>query len=279
MSKPIVILGNPRSGTSMFRSILNSHPSIYIAPECGFAQFLFEGAMVTKNTKVELASKIGTAKKFEYWQISEEEVSSIVDSYYPDYVNIVKHMYLLKAEKENKQNIDFWGDKNNYYVKHLDILPTIFPDAFYIHITRDGRDVATSYKNLSSSNKTEKYQPNLSDNVEQIAEEWTENNLEIASFFEKNSVLEYLHVKYEDLVLDYNSTILQISNYLNVDSNRFMNSDEKLNNDESSTFWWKENLNSKILNTKVGKYRSVLTEDEVDVFNKIAHIALTKYNY
>jgi hypothetical protein len=37
-----------------------------------------------------------------------------------------------------------WGDKTPGYVRHLDLLAAAFPDATFIHLVRDGREVADS---------------------------------------------------------------------------------------------------------------------------------------
>ena len=35
----LFIIGNPRSGTSLFRIMLSCHPEIIVPPECGFIQW------------------------------------------------------------------------------------------------------------------------------------------------------------------------------------------------------------------------------------------------
>ena len=44
----------------------------------------------------------------------------------------------------DNNNTDRWGDKSPEYVQDLDVVGELFPDAKYIHLIRDGRDVALS---------------------------------------------------------------------------------------------------------------------------------------
>ncbi len=41
LNRPIIVLGNPRSGTTMFRLMLTAHSEICIPPECGFFQWYY----------------------------------------------------------------------------------------------------------------------------------------------------------------------------------------------------------------------------------------------
>jgi hypothetical protein len=40
--KQVFIIGNPRSGTSLLRIMLNSHSSMVVPPECGFIQWWYQ---------------------------------------------------------------------------------------------------------------------------------------------------------------------------------------------------------------------------------------------
>lgn len=40
--EPVFIIGSPRSGTTLLRLMMNSHPRIVVPPECGFAVWWYE---------------------------------------------------------------------------------------------------------------------------------------------------------------------------------------------------------------------------------------------
>ncbi|MDE2234040.1 MAG: sulfotransferase, partial [Gammaproteobacteria bacterium] len=39
--EPFFVIGSPRSGTTLLRLILTSHPQIVVPPECGFVTWLY----------------------------------------------------------------------------------------------------------------------------------------------------------------------------------------------------------------------------------------------
>jgi len=52
--------------------------------------------------------------------------------------------------KQQYKNAIYLGDKNNYYINYLDTILDIYPNAKYLAIIKEGRDIASSYKNLSN---------------------------------------------------------------------------------------------------------------------------------
>lgn len=271
--RPLIILGNPRSGTSLLRAVLNSHPEIYVAPESGFAHYCFTLLRDKKIEYSDLADNIFRAKKFEYWKISQEELNDLVINNPSNYQLLVKEIYIKQAAKEDKGNIKFWGDKNNYYVKHVDELEQVYKNACFIHIIRDGRDVACSYKKLSEIEAKEKYQPNLTGEIEKVAEEWSSNNSKVIEYLESDE--NHISIRYEDLVNNFEKTTNEISSFLKIE-NEFKT---ELKSDEPQTYFWKSDLNKKINADNIGKYKHILTTEEIETFNSIAHSILQKFNY
>ena len=47
-----------------------------------------------------------------------------------------------------------WGDKTPRYVESIPFISGLFPDARFVHLVRDGRDVALSYANVPFGPKT-----------------------------------------------------------------------------------------------------------------------------
>ena len=41
-SNPFFILGNPRSGTTLLRLMLDAHPKMTVPPECGFIVWFYD---------------------------------------------------------------------------------------------------------------------------------------------------------------------------------------------------------------------------------------------
>ena len=72
--------------------------------------------------------------------------------------------------------------------------------AYYIYIVRDGRDVACSYKALNNKKMLYKYAPKLDDDVNKIAQAWSNNNNKVHEFLSTISEERFVKIRYEDLL-------------------------------------------------------------------------------
>src|SRR5690606_17674480 len=77
----LFILGNPRSGTSLFRLMMNSHRRVGAPPECGFLHWWYGkygGWSVADGRNPEKVDKfiadLLTSKKIESWELVASEL-------------------------------------------------------------------------------------------------------------------------------------------------------------------------------------------------------------
>lgn len=277
-SNPFFIIGNPRSGTSLLRLMLNAHPRITVPPECGFALWFAEKythclpfSSVTYSLYVKDVIK---SKKFETWGISEEELLEYINERNPqNYVEMVDSVYRTYARKMGKTTL-LTGDKNNYYIKHLSEIHKYFQDSKIIVIVRDGRDVASSYKKLNDSKIESIYSPKLSSDIKNIALEWRKNVQEIFSLR-----LPHILVRYEDIIKDTQFELQKICSFLGTDFHEEMLS-YYLQNDEPIEFlqWKRKTMESPDIRN-IGKYKKELTPQEVKIFEEYAGDMLKKLEY
>jgi hypothetical protein len=120
---PIFIVGCHRSGTTLLRLILDSHPNISCGPE---TRFLRDLKHLTRDSWSQL-SLYGFPR--EYWHA---KVATMFGSFQQDYAN-----------RRGKRR---WADKTPLYAMSLDYIIELFPHAQVIHVIRDGRDVVASHR-------------------------------------------------------------------------------------------------------------------------------------
>lgn len=284
--QPVFILGNPRSGTSLFRLMLNSHQNIVATPECGFSHWLLnEYHNWSDKDNVERVNKfiqdVQNSKKFETWYLQNDEIKKIITNYRPkNYAELVTCVYLAYAE--NPSQVSIVADKNNYYINHIEGLPKIWPQAKYIHLIRDGRDVACSYKGIKEVQADSKYIPKLPTDIKEIAEEWKENNRRIAEIKNWNTENYYV-LRFEDLVLEPKRTLNKLMRFLQVtfDNNmlEYFNQNTKRSQEPIETLAWKKKTQEKPDKDRVGRYKTLLSFEEIQEFNLLAYSELIKYNY
>ncbi|VVT06242.1 Sulfotransferase family protein [Marinobacter salarius] len=277
-NSPFFILGNPRSGTSLFRLMLNNHPEIVVPPECGFAEWLYEefgGEEMSESTYRQFLLKVFKTRKFETWELNFDEILySIKTSKPSNYQELVREIYRGYARKFGKDSA-YFGDKNNYYINNVEKLEKIFPNCKKIFIVRDGRDVACSYLELEHKNIDSIYSPNLTKDVTKIAREWCKSVAIMTSWTSGGAI----SIRYEDLVLDPNATLQKVCEFLNVAYSENM-LDYYKNNDEPEEFKaWKGKTFEPIEGSSVGRYKRELSLEQLADFERISKEMLEKAGY
>lgn len=279
---PFFILGNPRSGTSLFRLMLNSHPEIVVPPECGFLQWWYRkyknwNKTCCQNAEVlkQYCDDVLSSKKIESWDIDPEALIEQIKVKEPA---SYAELSILVYKQYNTKKKGLIGDKNNYYIQHLNLLDEIYPNTKYIHLVRDGRDVASSYLKLSEQKLNSPYTPQLPSNIEDIALEWQSNVISIDDFL---SSKEGLVIKYEDLVKNPKNTLKEVMDFLGVTFSKDMLLFYKIayHDEPPSTMGWKEKTLERLDSSNTQNFLDVLTEEEVLRFSKLAKVALDKYGY
>lgn len=141
-----LIFGCGRSGTTLLGSILNSHPDLAVAHE---ARFLVPVARRRKRYERgsgfeaeiflrDLSASSGFRKGL---QLKESDCRAALT---PDPRNVPEAVGRIFGRYARKHGKRLGGDKTPNYVFHLRLLAKTFPNARFVHIIRDGRDVALS---------------------------------------------------------------------------------------------------------------------------------------
>jgi hypothetical protein len=202
-------VGCGRSGTTLVRALFDSHPHLAIPGESHFIVHLVRnrdryeapGAFATDAFLADLLPH----PRFRLWMMAEEEVRAAMRDDPPGtFPEAIRQVFALYAAGRNKVR---YGDKTPGYVSHLPLLAGLFPEARFVHILRDGRDVALSYLDVSFGPKT----------VEQAATHWKR-------FVERGRRAgirlgseRYREVRYEDLLDDPEGTVRSMCEFLNVE--------------------------------------------------------------
>jgi hypothetical protein len=141
---PIFIVGCERSGTTLLRDLLRSHPRLTFPDESGFIPLFYRAYGDPQNAAeaCELAEQILRLRWVRLWQLGLEPASF---SDCRSFREVLCRLYETYARHENKPR---WGDKTPRYVREIPLLMKLFPGARILHIYRDGRDVALSFSHV-----------------------------------------------------------------------------------------------------------------------------------
>jgi hypothetical protein len=197
---PIFIVGCPRSGTTLLRDLLGSHPALTFPPESHFIPRLYKayGAPRTEREARRLAAVVLRTSWIRWWEL---ELTPADFASCRSYGEIVSRLFEAWTRKVGKSR---WGDKTPEYVADIPTLLEIFPSCKIIHIYRDGRDVALSWIAF-------RYGPG---NTFAAARRWKE---QVTAGRRAGAVLSpatYREVRYETLVTEPDATMKGVYEFL-----------------------------------------------------------------
>ncbi|MFQ5797041.1 MAG: sulfotransferase [Candidatus Bipolaricaulia bacterium] len=152
MTNPFLfIVGCPRSGTTLLKRIVDAHPQIAITGHGPKIIRWFErreGLTPEGFITPELAEK-GPILKFMSPQEFSGLVRQMLDAGRPiSYASLISHMLDRCAEARGKRFVGHkamsTGHKVRSRVRQIPTLHSLWPQAKFVHIIRDGRDVCLS---------------------------------------------------------------------------------------------------------------------------------------
>jgi len=287
---PVFVIGSPRSGTSLFRLLLGNHKNIVIPPEGGFIIWLLQkyGSINSNDISSErfisdFIYDVQSCKKMYTWEMNSELLQNFLKTLaLSNYAELCMAIYAFYAKKFEKNTL-LWGDKNNFYLNHLQELYSLYPEARFIHIVRDGRDIACSYREVMQIKSSSRFAPILPIDIKDIATGWTGNAKKIDAFFGELPVERKFSIKYEDLVAIPEITLSNICEFLDLNTDKnmvnFHIENKRLALEPKDTLDWKKRTLSPISEATVGRYKTELSLNEINIFNEFSIETLEKYQY
>jgi Sulfotransferase family len=184
------IVGVPRSGTTLLRLMLDAHADLAIPPETHFLPKLIRLCEEREGDDARSAALelITTHRRWPDFGLDPDELRArLQESEQLRPGDAARAFYEAYAAKHRKPR---WGEKTPQYLKTLKRIAGALPEAHFVHIIRDGRDVALSLLEVS-------WGPNT---IEDAAVHWT---TQIRRARRKSrSVPHYTEMRYEGLVAD-----------------------------------------------------------------------------
>ena len=208
MPVPFVV-GAPRSGTTLLRLMLDAHPDLAIPPETYFVPKAAKQWRRVERLRNRNASPrdrffeaVTEHTRWPDFHMDADAFRRRLDEERPqDVGEAVRIFYRLYAEREGKPR---WGDKTPFYVRRMAIIQEIIPEARFIHIIRDGRDLTLSIKGLW-------FGPN---SIDEAAEFWISRIEEGRA--QAPGLSHYMELRYEDLLEDPDTQLRRICEFVDL---------------------------------------------------------------
>jgi protein-tyrosine sulfotransferase len=191
-ARPIIIGGCGRSGTTLLRVILDTHPDICCGPESNL--------FLPRPPSPRLPARFGLgADTIERLLLTTRSQGEFVDRFFE-----------LYSRSRGKPR---WAEKTPRNVRYIPFIFEHFPNARFLHMIRDGRDTICSLRTHPSRvvvdgrlTKVDTWNP-----IEWGIRRWV-HDVEAGLRFRDDP--RYMEVRYEDLILKPRETLVQVCEFI-----------------------------------------------------------------
>jgi hypothetical protein len=267
---PIFIIGVGRSGTTLVQGILNAHPEICFPPETHFiTNYFYKDKELFENFRT-FKEKVLNDKNFKRMSIDINRILERAEE--NGFASKKLFYYNLLKEVKNKAKKNMVGDKDPKNIEYVDIIKSIFPKSFLIHIIRDPRDVILSRKNARWSMNRPLIFHILIYKI-QLALGKVRGKIT----FGKN----YIEIKYEDLITFPERECKKVCNFLNVKYYKNMLNYSKQSKMivSQEEYQWKKNIFKPIMSDNFNKWKKYLTKYELLIIEYLCREEICENGY
>jgi hypothetical protein len=269
------LVGSGRSGTTLLRAIFDSHPELAVPDEVSF---------IIRLARPHYARRYGWPRRFEpeplvdlllgnaslrRWGLSEDEVrTAVLEPAATSFAEAVRRLYAAYAAGRGKSR---YADKTPMHVLYVRRLAARFPEARFVHLIRDGRDVALSYRQAAWGPAT----------IDDAAVEWRRRVGRGREAGARLGPARYVEVKYEELVAEPEPVVRSLCSFLELPwSDELLRYHERASEVIANTRFPEAHQRLRLPPT-VGlrDWRREMTSDEVARFEAIAGRLLDDLGY
>ncbi len=177
----------------MLRAMLDSHPDVAVPPEAHSVAAMLRGTQPLDLDR--LLKEFGADKYFADWQLPASGLEALRhDPRIRSTADAVAGLYAAYADAHGKPR---YADKTPSHLVELELLAERFPNAQFLHIVRDGRDVAASMITMDFG----------ASRFAEAARTWRRKIVRAHRVGTALGPRRYLEIHYEDLVADPERTL------------------------------------------------------------------------
>lgn len=271
---PIFMFGFERSGTTLLSMMVGAHPQIAVPLSVTGLWYRYDrmldkyNGLQNKSDVEHIIDDLLQEERISLWDVEfdRNELLAGIESY--RFSDVIARFHFLYAKYKGKT---IWGNLDIATLDDMDSANNWFPNARFIHIARDGRDIALSHQTM----------PYGAANIAECAEKWVHRvkvNLKMGAILGKKR---YLLVRYEDLVLQSETTLRQICGFIGIPySAKMLEYPEMVEKKipENRRWLWPA-LNKAPDKTKVYRWKSNMSSIERIVFENTANTLLNELGY
>ncbi len=252
----VIVGGSVRSGTTLIRTMLDSHPRLAAGPESWVFVYRVDYGALAKDYDISLEAAEAIRRRATC-------LAHFIDLFFEDY-----------ARRMGKAR---WVEKSPANVLRLKYIWQHFPRAKFVHMVRDGRDVACSIESQHKRLRAEKVKVGERTLDERI-ELWKSH---VSAGIRWRGDQRYLEVKYEDLVNAPRKTMERVLIFLGepwsddvLQAHEIQRKHPHIVSERGTP-----EVRKPIFGSSVGRWRTELSEEDTRVFQRKAGALLQALGY
>jgi hypothetical protein len=270
--RPVFVVGCPRSGTTMLQLMLHAHPRIALPPENRFMLAAYQrrhefGDLTDPARRRELARWITAVDRFDDLGLDPERVIPAIEAAPPTLGSALGTVLQLYSARFSKPR---WGDKRPAYLRHLDVILRLFPDAQIVNIVRDGRDCVASLKEAPWRRRS----------FAELIDFWTQAADATRRAGRRLDPTTYYQLRYEDLVRDPEPELRKLCRFLGEEYADAMVHPSRMAGVAVPAYkTWHSLTHGEVTTARVTSWRDRLTAEEVRLCEAAFGHRLTQFGY
>jgi hypothetical protein len=197
------LVGATRSGTTLLRLMMDAHPELAIPYETHFITRVITRANDARITPESMTEAIAGHKRWPDFRLDREELLERLQTLRPLTAgDSIRTFFQLYAEGQGKPR---WGDKTPRYVRQMRRIERVMPEIRFVHIIRDGRDVALSVLSRNFGPET----------IEEAAKLWRSRIRKARR--QAPQLGHYMEIHFEDLIRDTEGSLRRICDFIELE--------------------------------------------------------------
>jgi glycosyltransferase involved in cell wall biosynthesis len=278
------IVGSGGCGAALLRSMLDRHPLLAVPPETHLPYKLIARMGNGVGARKRFVNKMLENPRWAEFQLDAEhfrrEILAMPRFTVSDGLRFFYASYAYRFRKPR------WGESTPIYLEFVDKIARILPEAKFIHLIRDGRDVAVSIRNATSGKP---------EGIAKLAKSWRDRIRRTRKQAE-SLPHRYLEIRYEDLVSSPEAVLNKICGFVKLPYDDgmfghrleatapFPETDESFpadNGDKGNSD--RETGNASVFKPTdalgIGVWKKALSESEKRTVHKVAGALLNEFDY
>ena len=218
MNPAFFIVGCPRSGTTLLRRMVDAHPRLAVTRETHWIPELYADVAGTTPpgfVTPELLARLFRHEKFAHLGTTWGELERLAPAGDDvTYADLVSKLFDRYGQARSKSVV---GDKTPGYAQDIPMLHELWPQAKFVHLIRDGRDVCLSAVSWRKADKLAARFPTWLEHPVTTAAFWWARYVELGR---EGGALAgprvYREIRYERVVSEAAKTCAELCAHLDV---------------------------------------------------------------